>query len=467
MKHWKTALPLFLASLLFASFFGTKQGTYAIYQDAPVYHPASYFGFVKGNGVQIQNNQAKANLESFYQPQGSFTHYMDVSGENVDSFDYYFYAQYGQRGALDDMPTFYLGGSKIHPEVAVVGDCYAAINDDAFGNIAEAEEQFQGNYEFLSSDTPMKHFRYEVHNNSDAFLSFSINVLTTHGLSSSPAAWATDNGIDFSGNFGSKRTIYVSFYSSSDPIVNTWTENADVTITKVEETPILAKDIPEAMGKEEPTTVEPELMRRLLSAKMIGGKVVFNESMFDRRNTNGALFLCKAHVQAPLAKEPKSFVAIRNGMTRVSYVLVAQFASGINYPVLWLSLNGEGTVTLAFNTAPSGVYYDSSLGASKVQTTEEGHHFVQGVSPNILVGQNQSRNVDPTPLINVFDNVWSVLLTLFLPVAYPALLPILIRSGNVFSIVASSIVFVLALGLFCGFVIPAIVRRHKRKKQQK
>lgn len=463
MKHSRAFAFLTIIMLSGALFSFAPNTTLAIYETQADDRPASYFGYIDEEAnLSISNNVGEARLNSRNDPLGSFMHSMDLTGDGQTEFDYYFYATFGRDGFVD-LPRFTLDGTAVEATPQIMGNDPRDFHADHFDTDSRQEllRQYLSNYDFLCSDTAIKHYRYTVKlHSTDAY--FNINVYASALFTDSP-----DFTVDTTGRFSFNSyqsyqyTHDISFYAIAPKVTLSYEENVTIEKLAEEDTTVRAAIANLALRH----SMDVSLARSFFAAKYSKRYISFNHLFWDYNNKDRNV-LCRCRFNMELSNTPKKFVAKREGTARYEHQLEAD-AAGTNHLCPRISLRGwddDTKVLLYFQTPDETDYYE---GFNTPEKDESGAYVVKGNFAWIEAYPNLSGNVPIDNVVSGVDNTLPMILTLFAPPIYPAVAIVCARRGSMVGLIGSTIIFLaFVVGVFCGIFIPKIVRRARAKKKK-
>ena len=467
MKHSRAFAFLTMIMLSGALFSFAPNTTLAIYQRQTDYGPASYFGYIDEEAnLSISNNVGEARLKSRTVPLGSFMHSMDLMGDGWTEFDYYFYATFGSDGFVD-LPSFTLDGAAVEAIPQIMGNDPHDFHADHFDTDSRKEllRQYLSNYDFLCSDTAIKHYRYYVTlRSTDAY--FNINVSASALFTDSPDFTVGANGeYSFNSYQSYQRRLDgrydISFYAIAPKVTLSYEENVTIEKLAEEDTTVRAAIANLALGH----SMDVSLARSFFAAKY-NKRYISSYHLFWDYNNKDHSVLCRCRFNMELSNTPKKFVAKREGKARYEHQLDTHVA-GTHYPCPRISLRGwddDTKVLLYLETPGENDYYD---GFNTPEKDESGAYVVKGNFAWIEVCPNLSGNVPIDNVVSGVDNTLPMILTLLVPPIYPAVAIVCAQRGSMVGLIGSTIIFFLAfVGVFCGIFIPKIVRRARAKKKK-
>ena len=463
MKHSRAFAFLTMIMLSGALFSFAPNTTLAIYQRQTDYGPASYFGYIDEEAnLSISNNVGEARLKSRTIPLGSFTHSMDLIGDGQTEFDYYFYATFGKDG-LVDLPRFTLDGAAVEAIPQIMGNDPRDFHADHFDTDSRQEllKQYMSNYDFLCSDTAIRHYRYTVTLSTSTYAYFNINVSASTLFTDSPDFTVGATGEYSFNSYQRRQDSYdISFYAIAPKVTLSYEENVAIEKVAEEDTTVRAAIADLAAAQ----SLDVSMARSFFAAKYNKRYISINHLW--NYNDEGYNVLCRCRFNTELSNTPKKFVAKREGVARCEYQLEAYFAAGTNHPCPRISLRGwddDTKVLLYFQTPGETDYYE---GFNTPEKDESGAYVVKGYFAWMEVYPNLSGNVPIDNVVSGVDNSLPMILTLLVPPIYPAVAIVCAQRGSMVGLIGSTIIFLAFVGVFCGIFIPKIVRRARAKKKK-
>ena len=464
MKHSRAFAFLTMIMLSGALFSFAPNTTLAIYETQADIRPASYFGYIDEEAnLSISNNVGEARLKSRTAPSGSFMHSMDLTGDGQTEFDYYFYATFARDGFVD-LPRFTLDGATVEATPQIMGNDPRDFHADHFDTDSRQEllRQYLSNYDFLCSDTAIKHYYYTVIlRSTDAY--FNINVSASALFTDSPDFTVGANGEYSFNSYQSYQLRYdISFYAIAPKVTLSYEENVTIEKMAEEDTTVRAAIADLALIH----SMDVSLARSFFAAKYNKSYISFKHLFWDYNNKDRNV-LCRCRFNMELSNTPKKFVAKREGLARYEHLPEAYFTAGANDVCPRISLRGwddDTKVLLYLETPGETDYYD---GFNTPEKDESGAYVVKGNFAWLEAYPNLSGNVPIDNVVSGVDNTLPMILTLLVPPIYPAVAIVCAQRGMMVGLIGSTIIFFLAfVGVFCGIFIPKIVRRARAKKKK-